>query len=82
LENEWSGKVIVYPNPSKNELNVKSEIQFDTLKIFNLEGMLLLERGFNKKTSQTSFQLNISKGVYLLKLSNAEFSTCTKIEID
>jgi hypothetical protein len=82
IEDEQSGKVVIYPNPLKNELNIKSEFQFDTLRIFNLEGRLLFERGFNNKTNQTSIHLNLSKGIYLLKLSNAEFSTCTKIEID
>jgi xylan 1,4-beta-xylosidase len=39
--------VVIYPNPVKNELNIKSENEFNLLYIFNPEGKLIYEKKFS-----------------------------------
>jgi hypothetical protein len=74
--------VSVYPIPTKNELNVISEIEFDTLIIFDINGKLILEKSFNEKIKKTTLQINFNEGIYLIKLSTSRFSGYSKFIIE
>ncbi|MEN8857378.1 MAG: glycosyl hydrolase 53 family protein [Flavobacteriaceae bacterium] len=60
----------VYPNPSNNKIIINaSENQVNTVKIYNIKGVLLLE----KKESDSILEIDISTlttGVYLIKINN------------
>ncbi|MEX2595851.1 MAG: DUF4397 domain-containing protein [Salibacteraceae bacterium] len=59
----------VYPQPANNELNIISEQSLDKLRVYNLQGKLLLERTVNG----TSYLLNtsfLSPGAYILVSEN------------
>ena len=85
---EWTGilvnvniiyeeKVVVYPNPFINNININLEELYDLncqLSIYDLQGhklkgmSLMLERNLNLELN------NLSRGIYLLELSNKDFS--------
>ena len=56
--------VLVYPNPTKNILNISTSFKFNQLKIYNISGQLI-------KTEYSKQQINVAdlpKGMYFLKL--------------
>jgi hypothetical protein len=56
--------LIIYPSPTKNEILIKGE--FETLKIYNILGKMVLKS--NKKRSINVSQLN--NGIYTVKIKN------------
>jgi len=55
----------IYPNPAKNEIFIKSELQIKKIEIYSLTGVLLLsESNFNEKISLST----LPKGVYIVKI--------------
>lgn len=83
IKDAKSGNAVsVYPIPAKNELNVISENEFDTLRIFDINGKLMLEKSYHEKIQKTTVQLNFTKGIYLIKLSTLRFSGYSKFIIE
>lgn len=68
-------KLVIYPNPSSNFINIKmDEINFSQsiIKLFDLNGRMIL----NESMEEYSKQIDISKlqtGIYLLEISNNNF---------
>jgi xylan 1,4-beta-xylosidase len=62
--------VVIYPNPVKNELNIKSENEFNLLYIFNPEGKLIYEKKFSTNVNGTSLNLDLKSGLYIIELVN------------
>ena len=63
----------IYPNPASNYLTIDSDLDYQTINIYNLSGKLL-------KTTERSSQINISdlsKGMYFIQLV-AEKNVITK----
>jgi hypothetical protein len=77
-----NNSIIIYPNPLKNELNVKSENEFDTLRIIDMGGKAVFVKSFNEKTKSTTLQLNLIKGLYILKLSDNKSSVYSKMIVE
>lgn len=68
----------VYPNPSKEVLNVKYKNAISEVKIYNLLGQEMLSSAVNK----SDFQLNIAhltSGAYVVKLFSEEGQNCFKL---
>ena len=65
----FSKDLMVYPNPTHHILNISNnKIQNINLKLFSLEGKLLLESSFN---NNPQFDMsNYPTGLYLLRLTN------------
>ncbi|MFZ4612559.1 MAG: zinc-dependent metalloprotease [Bacteroidia bacterium] len=60
--------VTVYPNPSSNSINVNTPNVLSAYKIFSVDGRLIKsEINFNSKTIDL---IDLTKGVYLLELSD------------
>lgn len=58
-------KVSVYPNPVKDELNIETEYNVETVQVFDLTGKTVL-------TLKGSSNLNVSQltnGVYILRVT-------------
>ena len=73
--------VSIIPNPVKNELKIRSEVEFDSLRIFNSEGRLVLEKGVFQKTKSAALLIDLPRGVYLLNIQMPNSSTCKKFVI-
>jgi len=65
IENISSNQITVYPNPAKDELYIKSELQIKKVEIYSSTGSLLLsDNNFNRKITVSS----LPKGIYLVKI--------------
>jgi hypothetical protein len=74
--------ITIYPNPLKNELKVKSKIEFNTLNIYSLDGKSVLEKHYQGSINNTSLELNLNKGIYIIRISNIAASYDTKIIVE
>jgi len=59
--------LIIFPNPSNGILNFTEELQNEKIEIFSLTGKKIFDR---EVTNTNSIKLNLSSGIYLLKVSN------------
>ena len=58
-------KLQIYPNPTNDEIFIKSELQIKKVEIYSITGALLLsESNFNEKISLSA----LAKGVYMVKI--------------
>ena len=63
-----SNAITIYPVPVKNSLSIVSDFQFNTISVFDLKGEIVFKKEFHKSINKTEIQLNVVKGVYILKL--------------
>jgi hypothetical protein len=74
------GKIVIYPNPTKNTLYIQSEKLHEkyNLELRNFEGKSMFESSF-ENNSEINFSL-LPSGIYFLTLTNNEMkSTSQKI---
>lgn len=75
-------KAGIYPNPVFNELKIHYESGFNSIAIFDMEGKLMVEKKYNEDVKSDALQLNLAKGVYILKLRNAQAVYQSKIIVE
>jgi hypothetical protein len=69
-------KLNIYPNPAKDILNVKLDVDkkgYLTVTVFDMTGKVVLSENKNLSSGQNSFNINVSglpKGNYLLTVNN------------
>jgi len=63
----------IYPNPTKGEINIKTDKKIKSSTVFDLSGKVLLQSN-SEKVNISSF----TKGTYLLKVEFADGSTKTE----
>lgn len=66
-------KTDIYPNPTKGEINIKTDKKIKSSTVFDLSGKVLLQT-ISEKVNISSF----TKGTYLLKVEFADGSTKTE----
>ncbi len=66
----------LYPNPTKGELNIKSETEIVTLLIYNALGQLQIESEPNAKNIQ--LELPNRKGLFYLQMQDSKGNRITK----
>jgi hypothetical protein len=66
--------LLLYPNPFDEILNISHEYKYDYLKIFDINGKLVLQT--SKESIDTKF---LKDGIYILKLFNSQSSSQFKI---
>ncbi|GAA3762539.1 T9SS type A sorting domain-containing protein [Flavobacterium ginsengiterrae] len=82
VENSVFNKVVVYPNPTKGELNINN-VSLDKANVYNILGQLV--KSFNLNSDNTDNSINLSglpKGIYYIYLINGDASTAKKIIIE
>lgn len=57
-------EVVVFPNPTRNEINIKNLPADATIRLFDLNGRLLLDRNYANRLDLSRY----SKGVYILSI--------------
>lgn len=67
----------VYPNPASNVINVRSEFTIDNLSVFDLMGRTVKQQISNNKEFSLDVS-DLSKGIYLVKLTSGEKEAVTK----
>lgn len=84
--NDFSNDISIYPNPAKNQINIRSNSGFETLsyQIVDLSGRIVKENQIRLSYAMESYVdiSMISSGVYLLKLKQNNKSLSQKIIID
>ncbi|WP_139956473.1 T9SS type A sorting domain-containing protein [Flavicella sediminum] len=80
IENEFS-KVAIYPNPVKDILTIMTpDTNFDNCSIYSSNGQLISTTNCKENANKIELDFSeFSKGVYLLRLSNAKSSSTYKI---
>ncbi|MBL0310221.1 MAG: T9SS type A sorting domain-containing protein [Bacteroidetes bacterium] len=75
LEKRGNNQMDIYPNPAKSYFNVVlNNVGNSQLQIFNVVGELVLQSELNENRNLVSIE-NLSKGVYIVKLADRDFST-------
>lgn len=70
----------IYPNPTTSLLNIEGKMMIDKISLFDINGRIIKEKDFN--TPILFFQLdltNLTKGIYLLKISSNQINTVKEI---
>lgn len=71
--------VALYPNPSTGILNIESEMTFESVQFFNLNGQLVFEQNIE---GQTKLNFNLPKGLYFVTLQTATNSFTQKLIVE
>ncbi|MBF4483817.1 LamG-like jellyroll fold domain-containing protein [Flavobacterium sp. CSZ] len=82
LEDNTFDKVVIYPNPTKGELNINN-IALEKATVYNSLGQLI--KSFTLNSSNTANTINLSglpKGVYYVYLINQDSASVKKIIIE
>jgi len=72
--NEVENDMVIFPNPvaDTNEIFIKSKKPIETIKLYSIQGRLLLEKNYNG-LSETGVNLeNITSGIYILLVNNTK----------
>lgn len=71
----------VYPNPMTDKLTVELNFPLEKIKLYNVQGKLLLSKPFdNKKVTRTMINTsNLAIGVYFIKIETSKGSLIKKV---
>lgn len=72
-EINFKNKIIIYPNPSKQEINISSSQKIEKISVYNSLGQFL----FESKTNQINIE-KLEKGLYFLKIKTSSSETVEK----
>lgn len=75
------GKVSIYPNPAKDRLSIYSGFQFNTVEIFSMNGQMVFQDK-NEASQRSIVNLNLAKGMYVLKISSEKDVAASKLLIE
>jgi len=71
--------VSVFPNPTKNTVQIKANKTIEKITIVNIYGSLLLDKDYNKNNKDISLNLEkYKKGLYLVKIKLENDKLITK----
>ena len=69
FENDFNSKTIsIFPNPTKDSLNFKTDIKFDELNVYDALGRLVISSLFKKEINIS----NLKNGNYFLELKSKD----------
>ncbi|WP_136152935.1 endonuclease [Flavobacterium sangjuense] len=74
-----AAKVVLYPNPAKNNITVYGITTDAKIEMFSTLGQKVFEQNF---TGETSLNLNLASGIYLVKITADAKVVTKKIVID
>ncbi len=73
--NKNDANIILYPNPVKNVLTIKTSLTIEKLEVFNVSGQIVMSESISSKTFNMS---DLSKGVYIVKIYQENDVVSTK----
>jgi len=81
-ENSGNTKVLVYPNPARNIIFIRSDSKINEVRLFNMVGKTMF-RQFSMNSFETKINTqSFSKGFYLVQMRMGNRMTTTKIVIE
>lgn len=69
----------IYPNPAKNQILISGLDQISTLEIFTLSGGKV---AIYTVSNESTIELNLPSGIYLVKITNDALSTTKKLLVN
>jgi hypothetical protein len=72
-------QITVYPNPTTNTISIKGLNTKADVKVFSIEGKLLNAFTYN---NETTIDLNLPSGIYLLTISSENKQTVKKLVVN
>lgn len=76
IDEEFASRFGVYPNPTSNFVNIRSEEIVDRVELYNAIGQLVLEK--RQMTKKINVE-GLKPGVYILKIYSGSHSTIKKV---
>ncbi|GAA4268409.1 T9SS type A sorting domain-containing protein [Hyunsoonleella aestuarii] len=64
-----TNKFSVYPNPAKNSLNIKSDISFYSVEIYNQLGQSVIQVNADELVNKSVNISSLNNGIYFMKIS-------------
>ena len=77
-----SNEIVVYPNPSQNEFNLRFDSPSDApveIRVYDLSGSLLLHKTGLTPNEIISFGLELTTGMFIAEIQQAGFRKSIKI---
>jgi len=74
--------VQIYPNPAKDIVTIKSEQDFNSVELINLEGKKVLSQKWNNEKEKQLDLSGIDGGLYLIKIESDKGVVTKKLVID
>jgi hypothetical protein len=72
--------LIIYPNPAHNKLNIECKMKNAELKMYDITGRMVREEKIHSPLSTFNFQL--SRGVYFVRVSDGERVSVQKLVVE
>jgi len=79
VDEVFANKFSVYPNPTTNYINIKSEIDIDRVKLYNSLGQVVLQK--NQHATQLNVD-NLNSGLYILKIHSGNKIVIKKVLVN
>ena len=75
-----SNNFVLYPNPTSSTVLATSEEYYDNVEVYNILGQKVYMQSLGAILDNKEIDLsNLSKGTYILKFNNLEFSKSIKV---
>lgn len=74
-----STKILIYPNPTKNNFTIIGILNQATISIYNNLGMKVLEQNFS---GDTTINFNLASGIYMAKIISDNKEVTKKLIVD
>jgi hypothetical protein len=81
IESTANSQLVIYPNPARDFIMIKSTDELMSVKIFNNLGMLVLEKALTTRESRIS-SASLPAGLYLIQVDSKANRTCRSILIE
>ena len=78
FENE---SISIYPNPARNSLYIKSDVNVEKIEIYDVTGALITSRLYNDQNIKLDIR-NLNTGVYMINIYDAKGISSRKIIVE
>jgi xylan 1,4-beta-xylosidase len=75
-------KLRLYPNPASDQLQIRSAVEFTSISILDVLGRQVYHANLPDRQSSLSLNLSLSKGVYLIRVSNSEAGVTARLIVE
>ncbi len=80
VNDPFASKLIVYPNPVRDVMNIVSDVVMDEVRVINVIGQMVYSASVNDKTYQMPVG-DIKEGVYLVQVAAGDFIQIKRVII-
>jgi xylan 1,4-beta-xylosidase len=75
-----SKNLVIYPNPTRTNVTIESDILFNKFELYDIKGELVLSKTENNLTTSATYDIALAQGTYLAKvLNNNAYKSATLI---